>query len=151
MTETPYFVVDTSVVLKWHLQDEEYVSEALALLEDYRRGRVSLLAPDNTRYEFAGAIRTAVSRRRITREDGRLAIEAFLGLGLRTIRSTSLIFIAYSSAFTYNCSLYDGLCISLAQLAQSPLVYADRRLRSTLGDRFPLGIWIADYESTTGS
>ena len=147
MTETPFFVVDTSVALKWHLEDEDQVPEALAVLEDYRRGRISLLAPDNIRYEFAGAIRKAVSRRRISSEDGRLAIDAFLGLELRMVRSNSLIVMAYATAAAYGCSLYDGLYVTLAQLAQSPLVYADSRLRNTLGDRFPLGVWISDYSS----
>ena len=147
MTEHPFLVVDTSVALKWHLEDEDHVPEALAVLEDYRHGRISLLAPDNIRYEFAGAIRKAVSRRRISTENGRLAIDAFLGLELRTVRSSSLIVIAYATAITYKCSLYDGLYVALAELAQSPLVYADRRLRNTLGDRFRLGVWIADYRS----
>ena len=147
MTETPFLVVDTSVALKWHLEDEDHIPEALSVLEDYRRGRISLLAPDNIRYEFAGSIRRAVSRRRISADDGRLAIDAFLGLEIRTIRSNSLIVIAYATATAYKCSLYDGLYVALAQLAQSPLVYADRRLRNTLGDRFPLGVWVADCAS----
>lgn len=147
MTETPFFVVDASVVLKWQLEDEDHVPESLAVLEDYRHGRISLLVPDNIRYEVAGAIRTAVSRGRISTENGRLAIEAFLGLELRTIRSSSLIVLAYATATAYHRSLYDGLYVALAQLARSPLVYADRRLRNALHDRFPLGVWIGDYAS----
>jgi predicted nucleic acid-binding protein len=147
VTEAPFVVVDTSVALQWYLEDEDYIPEALALLEDYRRGRISLVAPDNIRYEFAGAVRKAISRRRISGENGRLAIDAILGLELRTVRSNSLIVMAYATAAAYRCSLYDGLYVTLAQLAQSPLVYADRRLRNTLGDRFPLGVWISDYSS----
>ena len=50
VTEAPFVVVDTSVALKWHLEDKDDVAKALALLEDYRCGRISLLAPDNIRW-----------------------------------------------------------------------------------------------------
>lgn len=31
-------------------------------------------------------------------------------------------------------------------MTDSPLLYADNRLRRTLNDRFPLAVWIEDFE-----
>src|SRR5690242_7462395 len=37
-------VVDASVAVKWHLQDEEYVTSSMALLDQFAAGHVDLLA-----------------------------------------------------------------------------------------------------------
>jgi predicted nucleic acid-binding protein len=52
MKNTPYLVVDASIVLKWQLDDEEYVTEALALRDAWiKKQAVRLLAPTLLIYE----------------------------------------------------------------------------------------------------
>ncbi len=147
MPETARYVVDASTVVKWHLDDEQYGQEAMEVLADYREGRVALLAPENLRYEVPGALRTAVVRGRLSREDGRLAVESFLDLDLPTVRASSLTLLGYDYAFRYGCSFYDALYLALADVASCPLLFADHRLRSSLQSRFPHALWLADYRS----
>lgn len=145
MAEVPRYVVDASTAAKWHLEDEDHTKEALAVLTDYQSGKISLIAPDNIRYEFAGTIRKALSRNRLGAEEGRGAIEDFLALRLRTVRSESLILLGYDLASRYGCSFYDGLYLALAETARCPLILADERLRNNLKNRFPWILWLGDY------
>ena len=146
-TEVPRFVVDASVVAKWHLKDEQYIEQADALLVGFREGRLSLLAPDQIRYEVASAVRGALRTNRLGSRDGRTAIADFLAWHIPTVRSDSLILAAYDQAIRFDCSLYDGLYVALAEMARCPLVYADHRLRNALRNRFPLALWIEDYRA----
>jgi predicted nucleic acid-binding protein len=70
--EAPRYVVDASTEVKWYREDEPQAQESLVFLTDYHRGKVSLLAPDQIRYEVPAAMRRAVIRNRLSREDGRL-------------------------------------------------------------------------------
>lgn len=138
-------MVDASVVTKWHLKDEQYIEQADALLIEFREGRLNLLAPDQIRYEVASAIRAALRTKRVDPEQGRKAVADFLAWHIPTARSGSLILAAYHQALRFDCSLYDGLYLALAEMAQCPFIYADHRLRNALGNRFPLALWIEDY------
>lgn len=39
-------VIDSSIILKWYLKDEEESEKALELLDDFIHGKLDLLAPD---------------------------------------------------------------------------------------------------------
>ena len=149
MPERPRFVVDASVAVKWHLDDEGQAEQALALLAEYREGRVDLTAPDQIRYEVANAIRVATRTRRLGFREGRTAIGLFLSWGIPTASADDLILAAYDLAEQLSCSLYDVLYVALAQAANCPLIYADRALRRLLEGRFPLALWIGDYAPPT--
>lgn len=142
------YVVDASVVIKWHLRDEQFVDEADSLLSDMLSGLVLLIAPDHIRYEVASAIHTAVRMARITEEDGRAAIEQFLGWHLPTATGDGLIIAAYDIARRFGCGFYDGLYLATADHIGAPLIHADRRLHNALGRRFPQELWIQDYRHT---
>lgn len=139
------YVVDASIVIRWHFRDEQYVDEAEALLSDMVDGRVALIAPDHIRYEVANAIHTAVRMSRITDTDGRAAIAQFLGWHLPTAAGDGLIVAAYDIARRFGCAFYDGPYLATADHIGAPLVHADRRLHNTLGQRFPHELWIQDY------
>lgn len=146
MVEVPRYILDASVAAKWHLRDEDHSEKALQLLQDYREDKVDLLAPDHIRYEVASSIRTAVLTKRLTVEKGRASLAEFFSWRIPTVRGDSLIMFAYQQAFKLNCSFYDGLYLALARSTNAPLVYADARLRRNLGNRFPLALWIEDYQ-----
>lgn len=145
MNDRPRFVVDASVAVKWHLDDEEFADQALALLVEYRDGRVELLAPDHIRFEVPNAIRVATRANRLTFQDGRTAITQFLSFGIFTTAPDKLVLAAYELSERFACSFYDGLYLALAEDAACPLVYADKGLRKRIEDRFPLALWIGDY------
>lgn len=142
MAERPQFVVDASVAAKWYLNDDQ----ALEVLRHFLQGKISLLAPDHIRYEVPSAVRNAIRRERVDPAAAREATSIFLGLGLHTTRSSSLILLGHDQAMKFGCSLYDGLYLALAEMSRCPLLHADRKLRHALNGRFPLELWIADYQ-----
>lgn len=141
----PRYVVDASVAVKWHLRDEEDTHAADGVLTDFREGRIRLLAPDHIRYEVPNAIRTAVRTGRLTPDQGATAVTDFLAWRLRTVGNDALIQAAYDQSLRLGCAFYDGLYLALAERGACPLVYADHRLRNTLGAGFTGALWVGDY------
>jgi len=59
-------VVDASVVLKWQLDDEEYIPQATTLRNDfYAQGAIKAIAPYLLIYEVVNGILTATRRKKI--------------------------------------------------------------------------------------
>lgn len=139
-------VVDASVAVKWHLKDEEYAAESAHLLRQYARGEVELIAPAQIGYEVGAAISVATigQNPRLTREQGREAIEEFLALGIRTTSEPGLILDAFDLLHRYGIALYDALYLALSRGLRIPLVHADRRLQQRIG-QLPDVVWIGDY------
>jgi predicted nucleic acid-binding protein len=139
------YVVDASVAVKWHLQDEKHTTQALALLRGFVNGEFDLLAPEHIRYEVANAITVATQRSpaRLTYEQGAEAIAEFLDLSLTTLNDSELLNAAYPLTRTYNCAFYDAVYLALAQRVHRPLVTADARFYQRVRD-LRLVNWIAD-------
>ena len=55
--DRPRYVVDASVVVKWHLRDERDGDAADYVLDQFREGRTRLVAPVHIRDEVSSAIR----------------------------------------------------------------------------------------------
>ncbi|GAC1448490.1 MAG: type II toxin-antitoxin system VapC family toxin [Ktedonobacterales bacterium] len=142
-------MVDASVAVKWHLQDEEHVDQALALLDQFAAGAVELVAPDQIRYEVPSAVAVATRRAtpRLTMEQGREAIDEFLALGLTTLRDDDLIVRAYALVHQYAIAFYDALYLACAQHIGCPLIVADNRFYQRIRT-LPHIIWIGDYATT---
>lgn len=138
-------VVDASVAVKWHLNDEQDAAPALRLLTRFGQGEVVLVAPDHIRYEVPSAITVATigSRPRLTREQGHQAIAEFLALGLTTVGTDALIVAAYPLVHQHSIALYDALYLALALALGHVLVTADRKLYQRIG-HLPDVVWIGD-------
>lgn len=141
------YVIDASVVAKWHLLDEEGADIANVVLDDFRDGRIGLIAPHHVFYEVPNAVRKAMRLGRVSETDARLAIQHILSWQIETFHTDQLVLDAFELTIRIGCSFYDGLYVALARASGNPLIYADARLRNTLGDRFPLSIWLDDYVS----
>jgi predicted nucleic acid-binding protein len=142
------FVVDASIATKWYLRDEELAIEAAAIFEDFRVGRIDLLAPDHIQQEVANAVRNAVRRARITEAEAHAAVSAVLGWAIPMIATSTLLASGMTVALRYDCALYDALYIALAERANCEFIYADRRLHNTLRGRFARALWIEEYVRT---
>ena len=62
-------------------------------------------------------------RPRMNRDDGRVAIEAFLTLGIHTVGSDGLILSAFPLVHQHAIAFYDALYLALAKMLQSSLHY----------------------------
>jgi len=85
--EPKLLVVDASAVLKWQLDDEEYVPQAIALRDDfYALGAVKAIAPHLLIYEVINGILTATRRKRLASDKALEAMTNLLELGVELNR-----------------------------------------------------------------
>jgi predicted nucleic acid-binding protein len=143
VTDAPPVVVDASVALKWALDDEDTVEQALALRDDAIDGHFQMFAPTLWVYELANGLTSAVRRSRLSDSAGANALKQLLGLGVRMV--DPLPGSTYATASRFGISAYDAAYAALAQALNAPLFTGDGPLlRSTakaLGTR-----WVGDYE-----
>lgn len=117
-------VLDTSVVVKWFVE-EENSKKALDFLEKYRLGKLKILAPEIIGLELASALFFGVGlRRKILQE----ALGAFYDLGLTLISlDESLVKEASKYSEKFKIATYDALFIVLAEKEKCFLVTADKK------------------------
>ena len=72
-------MIDASVALKWRLRDEEAMEQVDALLEHFLSQELVLIVPTLFDYEIANALKVAVVRERLAKEEADKIIEEFQG------------------------------------------------------------------------
>jgi predicted nucleic acid-binding protein len=141
-----HIVVDASVVLKWQLDDEQHVSQATALRDDfYARGAIKAIAPSLLAYEVVNGIATATRQKRIASDK---AVEAMgnllaLGLELREVAPLRVLELA----LRYNLAAYDAAYLALAEAEGCELWTGDRPFYEAVKGELPWVRWIGDYAS----
>jgi predicted nucleic acid-binding protein len=122
------WVVDTSVAFKWSRQEgeEEYISQALAVLNDHLAGRLELHAPDLLIYELGNILSV---KKALASEQSAAILRNILLLGL-TVHpiDVSLAEEAFNIALQYRITFYDASFLALSRLLGCPLVTADDKL-----------------------
>ncbi|HUZ03271.1 MAG TPA: type II toxin-antitoxin system VapC family toxin [Thermomicrobiaceae bacterium] len=142
-------LVDASVAIKWVLP-EEYAEQAVKLRGDSLAVGDQMVYPPHMTSEVMNAIYRRTWRGdpgvRLTLEEADDAAAAFLSLSIRQIRSPRLYQRAWMLAHSYRIpTIYDSLYVALAELLDTPVWTADRRLQRTMGPDYPLVRWIGDY------
>jgi predicted nucleic acid-binding protein len=142
-------VVDASVAIKRVLA-EEFTEQSRALFSSSLKERRPVLAPPHLRSEVTNAFyqrwRTTVAARRITEAEAERALAAFLRLPITLLAPEDLYTSAFAFAKTHRLpSIYDSLYVVLAQLTNTKLWTADRRLYNAVSAMAPWVAWIGDY------
>lgn len=139
-------VVDASVVLKWQLDDEQYIPQAIALRDDfYARGAIKAIAPYLLTYEIVNGVATATRQKRI---QSNMAVEAMgnllaLGVEQRAVEPQRMLELA----LRYNLSAYDAAYLALAESEGCELWTGDKSLYQAVKDELSRVKWIGDYAS----
>ncbi len=119
------FVVDSSVVVKWFVEDREPdVAAALHLLDAHEAGASPLAAPDLLVLEFVNAL----SRRGASAADLQLSVGDLLAMHLDLVSVTHVVHDVSSLCLRFSLTTYDASFAALANQLAVPLVTADRRL-----------------------
>ncbi|MBI4333492.1 MAG: type II toxin-antitoxin system VapC family toxin [Chloroflexi bacterium] len=146
MMSSELTAVDASVAVKWQLDDEECVTQARALRNDfYGRNILRIVAPTLMVYELANVLVTCVRRRRIAVS---LAVEAMadlvtVGVELREVNPTKIL----ETALHYDVSAYDAAYLALAEVEECVLWTGDRHLHNAVAKKLAWVRWIGDYAS----
>ena len=133
-------VVDASVAVKW-LLPEVHAELAGRLLE----ANHVLRAPDLPFPEVGNALWKRVRRREVLAAEAAVAIQALAVAPLRVHATRPLLALALDVATRTGRSVYDGLYVAVALVAQARLVTADRKLYDALA-RGPLRASVAWLE-----
>jgi predicted nucleic acid-binding protein len=142
-------VVDTSIVLKWVL-DEPDSATALALLTRWMREGTVIQAPALLTYEVANALYQRVRKGEMTAEKARKALEDVLlpELELNFLEYTELGKRAITLAQQYNLpATYDAHYLALAEHQKCDYWTADTRLWNAIGGKLPWVHRLSDYQS----
>ena len=137
-------VVDASVVLKWQLDDEEYIPQATALRNDfYALSVIKAIAPHLLIYEVLNGVLTATRRKRLASNKALEVIGNLteLGMELKEIEPGRVLKLALE----HNLSAYDAAYLALAQSEGCELWTGDRPFYQAVKDELPWVKWIGDY------
>lgn len=121
-------VLDSSVVFKWYRQsgDEDYVSEAIAILENHLNGEIEIHVPDLLVYELGNIL---ICKENIASKSAILILENTFSLEINIHPpSSALTESAYQLAKKYAVTFYDASFLALSQLLDSPFITADKKL-----------------------
>jgi predicted nucleic acid-binding protein len=113
--------------------------------DDYKRGKLHLIAPVFWEYEIANGVRRAVNRGDLLSDDGRVAIEELLALGIELFPIPNAR-TAYVLSETYGRGLYDCFYLDLAERQGCELWTADRKLYNAVKEHLPWVRWLEEYQ-----
>ena len=137
-------VVDASVVLKWQLDDEEYVLQATALRNDfYLKGAIKAIAPHLLSYEVINGIATAARQKRVAPDRAMEAMGNLIRLGVEPREVEPLRVLEL--ALQHNLAAYDAAYLALAEAEGCELWTGDRPFYQAVRGELPWVKWIGDY------
>jgi len=139
------FVIDASVALKWQFKDESETETAILMLTDFIEGKISIFSPTLFAYEIVSAVYVAVSRNRITENEGIEIIRDILGIGIVLADFSGLEEDTFRMAKRYRKSVYDCAYLALAQKEGCKFFTGDKRLFNSIKNDLSFVKWIGDY------
>ncbi len=124
---TPY-VVDSSIVFKWYRQpgDEEYIPQAVSILERHLHGDFEIHAPDLLFYELGNILRLKES---LISKDALTILRETYALALQ-IHPIDLLLAEETFRITreHDITFYDASFVALSYLLQASFITADKKL-----------------------
>jgi len=119
------YVIDTSVVVKWFVEEKDS-NIALEILEYYRLGKFTIIVPDLLVYEFVNVLRYNKS---FNRSEKKECIDILYDLDLYFVSPyKTLIENAEKIAEEKDITAYDSIFIALAEEIKCKFITADEKL-----------------------
>ncbi len=137
-------VLDSSVILKWYLADEEHGQNALDLLFQYVSNELEILAPSLLEYEVVNGLFIAQKRGRIKEEKLLTAIEGFIDLEIKLKN-----ILHFYSKIMYYCkvfqrSVYDASYLAVADTEGIMMITSDSELYNAVKKDLDWVKWLGD-------
>ena len=121
-------VVDTSIVFKWYRQpgDEEYVPQAVSILEQHLHGNFEIHVPDLLFYELGNILRF---KEPLVSKDALTILRETFSLALQVHSIDPLLAEeAFRFAREHGITFYDASFVALSHLLQASFITADQKL-----------------------
>jgi predicted nucleic acid-binding protein len=142
-------VVDTSLVLKWILNESDS-SKALALLAKWSKERVVIRAPVLAAYEATNALYQQVRSGKFTLDAAKQGLTVIVLEGLVFDFSSPLALSIRAMEFANRFNLpatYDTDYLALAELQGCEFWTADTRMWRVVKDQLSWVHWLGDYSA----
>lgn len=124
-----YIVLDTSVVLKWYLDETGSISSR-NWRKQIKYGKTLGVIPEYLLFELSNVLLT---KYKISLENVKLILSDINNLGLYTIKFSDLsLSLILSIADKYQIAIYDAIFIESAIMANCKLLTADKLLLNKL-------------------
>ncbi len=125
-------VIDTSVLIKWFLQEEILADRALLIRQDFLDGHTTLICPVISIYECANVL---CYKNNWTLEEVQSAVTSLLDMSITWYPPSVTVFrrtveIARQAAIT----VYDAAFVALAESQRAPFITSDKKLVNKLPD-----------------
>jgi predicted nucleic acid-binding protein len=142
----PELVVDTSVVVKFFVE-EEGSDEADELLARFIAGELRLVALDFLFIEFANVMWTKTRLRELTSQEAEEKIRRLLELSslMDVVPSAGILLQAFGNALKYDLAVYDSALVALATCRGLQFVTADIKLYRKVKRRSPAALLLTDW------
>jgi len=137
--------VDASVAIEWLLPEKtDLVAEALR--HEWNLMHTELVSSPLFNAEVTSSLRNQVYFKKILPEEGEIAFQLFLEMGIRTINHPSVTTMAWEMAKRFNLPrTYDLQYLAVAELIDCPLWTNDRKFINSLQNRVQRIKWVGDY------
>jgi predicted nucleic acid-binding protein len=140
----PHLVVDSSVAVKWFVV-EPYSAEARKILDQYRTGSISFLAPDLINAEFGNVIWKKHLFQGLAASDAQSIVDDFRALPFTFVPTATLLGDAYKLAVKHQRTVYDSLYLALSLRESCQFVTADERFVNAIGSSFTSIVSLANW------
>lgn len=126
------FVIDSSVALKWFL-DEEHSSSAAEYLAEFRAGEIGFVSPDLVLLEIAHVLakRTRAKPPQLRAEEASEVFAMFLELNIPLVSTRDLVEEALGIGLSRQSGIYDAVFVALARRIGAKVLSADSKMAST--------------------
>jgi predicted nucleic acid-binding protein len=121
------------------------VTEAREILRQICTRKVIPVVPDLWYYEVANGIRTAVSRKRITKKEGKAFIDELASMGFENHSIINYLPKVFEYAVKYKYAVYDLSYLVLAEEHKIDFVTGDARFRNVVGDDLRFVFYLSDF------
>ena len=141
-------VVDTSIAIKWVLNEEDS-AVALALLDEWTKKKIAILAPVLLAYEATNTLYQNVRRGKITFDTAKQGLTKVIlaGLELDFSQDPALGIRAIELANSFNLlATYDAYYLALAERERCKFWTADTRLLTAVKGKLTFVCWMGDYK-----
>ncbi len=117
-------VLDTSVILKWYLEEEDS-DKALYYRTEYLNRQINITVPDLIMYEISNALRY---NKDFIVNDVKLVIESIYLSKIKIVSPTiELINQAIEFSSSFDVSIYDSTYLALSSLLNFQFITADEK------------------------
>lgn len=138
-------VIDASVLIKFYVP-EILFERAEVLFGRAEKGEILLIAPDLIYPETGNILWKKHRLKELTAPEVNEIIEGIESIPIRIEPSKPLLKLAVDLAVVYNITVYDAFYLAIAQIYESKVITADRKLTNVLRNTSLEGnvVWLGD-------